>query len=84
MRKRINLIWVQGNPLLSREGLRTSSYTTTAEIRNIDSDKVYQFKTKLDEYLKQIPDQPTIVEEGRAAESNCLIHQIPQARLNLI
>ena len=29
-----------------------------------------------------IPDQPTIAEEGRVAQSNCLLHQIPLARIN--
>ena len=48
-------------------------------IRNINSDKVDQFKNKLDKFLQLIPDQPTIPEEGRAAESNCLLHQIPMA-----
>ena len=50
------------------------------DIRNITSDKVDIFKGKLDVFLKTIPDQPTIAEEGRAAESNCLLHQIPLAR----
>ena len=52
-----------------------------ADVRNIDSDNVNQFKKKLDDFLKQIPDQPTITEQGRAAESNCLIHQIPLLRV---
>ena len=53
-----------------------------ADLRNINSNNVNQFKKELDKYLKQIPDQPTIAEKGRSAESNCLIHQIPLARLN--
>merc|ERR1719319_1304292 len=47
-----------------------------AELRNLSSDKVQHFKSELDAFLKEIPDQPTITEEGRAAESNCLLHQI--------
>ena len=53
------------------------------ELRNLDSDKIYHFKKKLDNFLKTVPDQPTIVEEGRAAETNCLLHQIPMARTNI-
>ena len=53
-----------------------------AEIRNIESDKVLTFKRELDTFLKEIPDQPTIPEEGRAAETNCLLHQITLARVN--
>jgi len=49
------------------------------ELRNLDSDKVYHFKKELDKILDKIPDQPTIAEEGRAAETNCLLHQIPMA-----
>lgn len=49
------------------------------ELRNLDSDKVYHFKKELDKFLDKIPDQPTIAEEGRAAETNCLLHQIPMA-----
>ena len=51
-----------------------------AELRNINSDKVHLFKRKLDDFLSSIPDQPTIAEEGRAANSNCLIDQIPMAK----
>ena len=46
-------------------------------IRNINSNKVDHFKTKLDEFLRLIPDEPTLPGVGRAAESNCLLHQIP-------
>ena len=49
-----------------------------AEVRNITSDKVHHFKTKLDEFLKDIPDEPDL---PRAAESNCLLHQIPMFRV---
>ena len=48
-----------------------------AQIMNITSDKGSVFKTALDKYLARIPDEPTIVEEGRAAETNSLLHQIP-------
>ena len=46
-------------------------------IRNVDGNKVDQFKIKLDAFLRLIPDQPSVPEEGRAAETNCLLHQIP-------
>ena len=48
-----------------------------SEIRNLTSKKVNIFKSGLDTFLKNIPDQPTISEEGRAADTNCLLHQIP-------
>ena len=51
------------------------------EIRNIDSDKTTVFKKSLDKYLGRIQDEPTIEDQGRAAESNLLLHQIPQFRL---
>ena len=44
------------------------------ELRNIDSHSVDIFKTKLDIFLKSIPDQPTIAGLGRSAESNSLLH----------
>ena len=35
------------------------------------------FKGKLDKFLQRIPDQPTVPGgDGRAAESNSLVHQI--------
>ena len=49
-----------------------------AKIRNINSDKVNVFKRALDNYLSGIPDEPTIEEQGRAAETNSLLHQIPR------
>ena len=55
-----------------------------AEIRNINSDKVQHFKTKLDEFLRNVPDEPTIAGEPRVSESNCLLHQIPRSRLNQV
>ena len=50
------------------------------DIRNISSDKVTVFKRALDKYLSGIPDEPTIEEQGRAAETNSLLHQIPLLR----
>ena len=55
-----------------------------ADLRNLTSDKVTVFKAKLDSFLKSIPDQPTIAEEGRVAQTNCLLNQIPPARINII
>ena len=51
-----------------------------AEIRNIESDKVDHFKNKLDIFLKKIRDEPTLAGVGRAAETNCLLHQIQSSR----
>ena len=53
-----------------------------SDIRNITSDKVQHFKTKLDEFLRDVPDEPTVAGEPRASESNCLVHQIPMSRRN--
>ena len=50
-----------------------------AEVRNITSEKVEHFKSKLDEFLRDVPDEPDV---PRASESNCLLHQIPMFRLN--
>ena len=47
------------------------------EIRNITSDKVDNFKTVLDKFLSKVPDEPTISESARAAETNSLLHQLP-------
>lgn len=50
------------------------------EIRNFSSEKVDAFKHKLDNYLSTIPDEPTIEEQGRASESNSLLHQVSMLR----
>ena len=42
----------------AREGAKMFNLLP-ADVRNIDSDNVNQFKKKLDDFLKQIPDQPT-------------------------
>ena len=52
------------------------------EVRNIDSQSVDIFKKQLDLFLTDIPDQPTTAGLGRSAESNSLLHQIPQFTLN--
>ena len=46
-------------------------------LRNISSDQVHHFKSRLDSFLKDIPDEPTSATEGRVADTNCLLHQIP-------
>ena len=53
-----------------------------AYIRNINSTDVNVFKTNLDSFLSDVADQPTIAGQGRAAETNSLIHQIPLYLLN--
>ena len=52
------------------------------EIRNINADNVDVFKNKLDKFLNQVPDQPTIAGLGRPAETNSLLDQIPLFLLN--
>ena len=51
-------------------------------IRNINSDNGAHFKQKLDTFLSEVPDQPTIAGYGRAAETNSLLHQLPLFLLN--
>ena len=48
-----------------------------ASLRNLNSQTVDMFKTNLDLYLSEIPDQPTIQGRTRAATTNSLIDQIP-------
>ena len=47
------------------------------EIRNIDSKKINVFKRELDKFLTDIPDEPTVEGQGRDAQTNSLLHQIP-------
>ena len=59
------------------------------DIRNLNfksstADEVQEFKSKLDNFLSNIPDQPTIPGFGRAAETNSLLHQIPLSNSNRI
>ena len=46
-------------------------------IRNIDTDHVDFFKNHLDVFLSSVPDQPTVIGQGRAAVSNSLLDQLP-------
>ena len=48
-----------------------------SHIRNINSEKASVFKNSLDFFLRSVPDEPTINGVGRAAPTNCLLHQIP-------
>ena len=48
-----------------------------ASLRNLNSSNVDAFKNNLDLYLSEIPDQPTIPGQARAANTNSLIDQIP-------
>ena len=52
-------------------------------IRNLNSDHVETFKCNLDAFLSQVPDQPTIGTQPRAAETNSLLHQIPLFNLTI-
>ena len=50
------------------------------ELRNTDlpvTRSVIPFKTKLDNFLSSIPDQPTVQGRKRPAATNCLLDQIP-------
>ena len=46
-------------------------------IRNMNTDHIETFKSNLDSFLNQVPDQPTVAGLPRAAQSNSLLHQIP-------
>ena len=48
-----------------------------AALRNLNSKHVDTFKTNLDVFLKDVPDQPTVSAQARAAETNSLLDQIP-------
>ena len=52
-----------------------------ADNRNFDSDSVDAFKSALDKFLSDIPDQPTVPGLGRPAETDSLLHPIPQFML---
>ena len=81
---------VQSSPSLVRKARESSIGVKGARIfnllpapiRNIDADNVDTFKKSLDSFLTDVPDQPTIAGQGRAAESNSLLHQIPLFMLN--
>ena len=81
---------VRGSPACVRKARQNSLTVKGAQmfnllpsnLRNFTSDNVTHFKVRLDEFLKSIPDQPTIPEEGRVADSNCLLSQIPLTRIN--
>ena len=46
-------------------------------IRTMNTQHIDTFKNHLDVFLASIPDQPTVAGQGRAAESNSLLHQLP-------
>ena len=46
-------------------------------LRNMASDHQDRFKSNLDAWLSEIPDQPTVPGRQRAALSNSLLHQVP-------
>ena len=52
------------------------------ELRNLNCKNVDTFKKNLDDFLTEVPDQPTIPGLGRPAESNSLLYQIPLVMMN--
>ena len=48
-----------------------------ANLRNSNHRDVLMFKNHLDNFLVNVPDQPTMHGMGRAAQTNSLLHQIP-------
>ena len=46
------------------------------DMRDIQGGTVDTFKTSLDSWLSQVPDQPTIAGRQRAAATNSLIDQV--------
>ena len=81
---------VQSSPAMVRRARESSLGVKGAKmfnllppmLRNINAVDVDVFKTALDNFLTKIPDQPTVAGLGRAAESNCLLHQLPLFLLN--
>ena len=47
------------------------------ELRGLDSVTVDTFKARLDNWLSSVPDQPTVPERHRAANTNSLLDQAP-------
>ena len=47
-------------------------------VRTMNTEHVDFFKNHLDVFLAGIPDQPTMTGLGRAADTNSLLHQLPQ------
>ena len=80
----IIFIWKMSQGLVSGYDMEyTSVYSLIPNyIRNINSDNVDTFKANLDKFLETVPDQPTIAGQGRAADTNSLLHQIPLHLLN--
>ena len=54
-----------------------------ATLRNMNTEHIENFKCNLDSYLSQVPDQPTVAGQQRAAETKSLLHQKPMLNLNL-
>ena len=79
---------VQSSPAMVRRARESSLGVKGAKMFNLLPpmirylNAVDVFKTALDNFLTQIPDQPTVAGLGRAAESNCLLQQIPLFLLN--
>ena len=53
-------------------------------LRNSEHGDTAMFKNHLDNYLANIPDQPTVAGLVRGAQSNSLLHQIPMYERSLI
>ena len=53
------------------------------EIRNLSGVSADRFKSQLDSWLTQIPDQPTIPGRQRAALTNSLIDQVVVCHKNM-
>ena len=58
--------------------------TLPISLRNSDHGDTAMFKNHLDIYLGNIPDQPTLSGLVRGAQSNSLLHQIPNYEISLI
>ena len=53
-------------------------------LRNLNSNHVDTFKSNLDAFLNDVPDQPTVSGRVRAAETNSLLHQIPMMKAAIV
>ena len=53
-------------------------------LRNLNSNHVDTFKSNLDAFFNDVPDQPTVSGRVRAAETNSLLHQIPMMKAAIV
>ena len=73
---------VRSSPAMVRNAREQSLGVRGAQLFNILPDNIRSLNSEHAElfkniFLSSVPDQPTIAGQGRAAESNSLLHQLP-------